>query len=549
MKSNPGKLQLTQRLFIAAAVLVIAMAGNAQNVIVDFGTNSIFATNIATATWQWWGGCSTVREFATNDVANNPQSGSLKMTINWPATEGSGDYQYSVGMALSGVGAYDLGVTLTPINYTNMEFDVLWDTNLSTANVDDHQAISSGNPGGDPNGFGFGFVATQYGQTWVPNNQQPVLNSNGVWQHFSIPINPSWPVIPGLIFKKWLNSTSASGTNLVGKTSVFYVDNIVFNYNTNLVIPKPALAIEPATPGLNISASGGGQYQRNGVRSIPADSIQWYGNPDPVTYSLTIAEFPSGATYGSYQAHMFLCPDTTGVVGPDWNDPNVIYVQWQENGNGTAACNFRFKTNSPNSNGVGASGYFGSGFIAQMIAPTIKGTWNVTFTNNQYITITGPGGVSTNFSMGADAAALFQSATPSIGTYFGTQPNQPANLSQRAVFSRIKITNGATTVVDDTFPTVDPSNEVDANLWIREVDGGNIALKVVEAPGQWWLHWTIPDPYAAGIQISSNVVSGWVDAGLPFRSATARHEAFVPSSLLAGYQNAAYFRLFSTNAP
>jgi hypothetical protein len=550
MKLNHNLQQCLRTLLLGTALATSALTANAQNVVLDFGTNSIWYTNTSTATWHWWGGATSVREWVTNDAANDPASGSVKFTITWPSNPGSDDFQYSVGMPLSGVGAYDIGTTLTPINYTNMTIDILWDTNASTADVDEHQAISGGNPGGDPNGFGVNFVATQYGQTWVPNPNQPVVTSNGLWQRFTIPINPSWPVIPGLIFKKWRPNTGAGATNLAGKMSVFYVDNVVFNFNTNLVIPPPELTIERATKGLNVAATGAGQYQRNGVRSLPADSVQWFGNPDPVTYSVTIAEFPSGATYGGYQAHMFLSPDSGGATGPDWNDPNVIFVQWQENADGTGVCNFRFKTNSPNSNGVDASGFFGTGFIMQLIAPTVKGTWNVTFTNNQYITVTGPGGVSTNFSMGADAAAWFQSLTPSMGTFFGTQPNNPANLSQRAVFSNIKIMNGNTTVVDDSFPVAYPPDEVDLNSWIVRVDGGPIALKVVESPGPFWLSWTLPDPYASGVQIASNVTSStWIDTGLPFRLATSRHEVFVPTNILTGYENAGYFRLFSTNAP
>lgn len=545
MKPNLSTRQRVRSLLLGAALATSLLTARAQNVVLDFNADSIWAQTNQTelATWQWWGGCTTVREWATNDVADDPNSGSLKLSITWPVEAGTGlDFQYSIGVPLSGVGNYDLGTTLTAINYTNMEFDILWDTNLSTASVVDHM---DGNNGGDPNGFGIGFVATQYGQTWAPNVDQPRVAGNGTWEHFSIPINPSWPVIPGIIFKKWRSNSNAGATNLAGQTSVFYVDNIVFNFNTNVVIPPPDMTIEPANTGLNVMATGGGQYQRNGVRSIPADAYQWYGNPDPMTYSVTLTEFPSGAAYSGFQAHIYLSPDTGGGNGPDWDDPNVILVQFQENADGTGVCNFRFKTNAPASNGV----LYDAGTIMQLIAPTVKGTWNVTFTNDHYITITGPGGVSTNFSMGPDAAAFFQTFTPSMGTYFGTVPGQPANLSQRAVFANIKVVNGAITIVDDSFPFAFPPDEIDLNLWIARNDGGAIALKVVDAPGQWWLHWTLPDPFAAGVQVSSNVLSDWIDTGLPFRNANARHEVFVPSSTLLDYQNAAYFRLFTTNAP
>jgi hypothetical protein len=547
MKPNLNTRHCLRSLLLGAALAMSVVTNQAQNVVLDFNSDSIWAQTNQTslATWQWWGGCTTTREWVTNDVADNPESGSVKISITWPVEAGTGlDFQYSIGLPLSGAGNYDLGITLTPINYTNVEFDILWDTNLSTATIEDHM---DGQNAGDPNGFGIGFVATQFGQTWAPNADQPRPVANGTWEHFSIPINPAWPVIPGMIFKKWRSNSNASATNLANKSSVFYVDNIVFNFNTNLVIPPPEMKIEPANVGLNVMATGGGQYQRNGIRSIPADAVQWVGNPDPVTYSVTLTEFPSGASYSGYQAHIYLAPDTTGGNAPDWDDANVILVQFQENGDGTGVCNFRFKTNAPASNGE----LYGSGTIMQLIAPTVLGTWNVTFTNDHYITITGPGGVSTNFSMGPDAAALFQTFTPSMGTYFGTVPGQPANLSQRAVLSNIKVMNGATTVVDDSFPVAFPPDEVDINQWIVRSDGGAIALKVVEQPGNYWLHWNLPDPYASGVQISSNVLTDWVDSGLSFRLANARHEVFVPTNILigTGYENASFFRLFSTNAP
>ena len=536
MKHKASIPQCLPVLLLGTALAMSALTVRAQNVVLSFGTNSNFATNGLAAAWHWWGGATTVHEWTANDAAGDPASGSVKITATWP-TGSTADYQYSVGLSLGGEGAYGLQTTLNPLNYTNFEFDILWDTN-STINITNH------NVGGDPNGFGFGFVATQYGQSWAPNANQPVLVADGQWHHYSIPINPAWPVIPGVIFKKYMGYNAANE----GTTSAFWVDNLTFDFNTNVVIPKPTMLAAKATKGLNlIAAQSGSQYQRNGVRSIPADPHQWYGNPDPVTYSVTIAEFPSGVTYGGYQGHIMLSTDGS-TSEPDWNNPNVVYVQFQQNGAGQGICNFRFKTNSPNSNGQGSSGFFGTGAIMQMIAPSVLGTWDVTFTNNSHITVVGPGGVSTNFDMGPDAAAFFQSGTPSMGTYFGGQPNNPNNIGQRLVYSRIKITDGATTVVDDTFPLSDPSNEADPALWTKALDAGAAAIKVVDQ-NAFWVDWNKPDGFLAGVQISSNVTSGWVDPALPIRDHGTRRAVFAGTNDLVNYPAAAYFRLYSTNAP
>jgi hypothetical protein len=522
---------------LSAAILVTAANCLAQNVLLQFNNDSNFATNGLAAAWHWWGGATTVQEWTTNDAAGDTNSGSLKITATWPTGSG-GDYQYAVGLSLGGESGYGLQITLDPLNYTNFEFDLMWDTN-STINITNHMT------GGDPTGFGFGFVATQYGQTWAPNANQPVLLADGKWHHYMIPINSAWPVIPGVIFKKWMNYNADNE----GKTSAFWVDNIQFDYNTNLTIPKPIMGEKWATKGLSlIAAQSGQQYQRQGVRSIPADPHKWYSNPNPVTYSVTFAEFPSGVTYGGFQGHIMLSPDG-GTTEPDWNNPNVIYVQFQQTAQSQGVCNFRFKTNSPSSNGTGSSGYFGSGYIMQLTAPTILGTWDVTFTNNSHITVVGPGGVSTNFDMGADAAALFDTSTPSMATYFGIQPNNPANIGQRATISRIKITDGSTTVVDDQFPVADPNYEVDPTLWTQELDGNTLtAIKVVDQQALW-VDWNKPDGYLSRVEVSSNVVSGWSDLGLDFRDEGTRRAVFVGTNVLVNFPTAAYFRLYSTNLP
>jgi hypothetical protein len=521
---------------LGTVLVLAACSALAQNVVLSFGTNSIFATNGLAGAWQWWGGAATVREWVTNDAAGDPTSGSIKITVTWP-TGPTADYQYSVGLALSGVSSYDLGVTLNPLNYTNFEFDLLWDTN-STINITNHMV------GGDPNGFGFGFVATQYGQTWAPNPNQPVLVNDGQWHHYTIPINPAWPVIPGVIFKKYMGYNAANE----GTTSIFYVDNITFDYNTNLVVPKPKMFAKQATKGLNLTAAQpGGQYQRNGVRSIPADSHYWVGNTNPVTYSLNISEFPNGAAYGGFQSHLFLSTDG-GTTEPDWNNPSVIFVQFQENGSGQGVCNFRFKTNSPNSNGVGSSGFFGTGAIAQLTASSIIGTWNVSFSNDSHVTIVAPDGTGTNFDMGADAAAWFLPVTTSMATYFGCQPNSPANIGQRMVYSEIKVTDGATVVVDDTFPVEDPSYEVDSSLWIQELDAGVNAIKVVDQYA-FWVDWNKPDGFLTGVQMSDNVRTGWTDPGLPILDFGTLRGIYAGTNTLVNFPNAAYFRLYSTNSP
>jgi hypothetical protein len=313
-------------------------------------------------------------------------------------------------------------------------------------------------------------------------------------------------------------------------------------------IAKPTISFKPAVKGLNLIAAGTGQYQRDSVRSVPADMHQWYGNTNPVTYSVTIGEFPNGAKYGGYQAHIFLSPDG-GTTEPDWNNPNVIFLQLQQTAGGQGICNFRFKTNSPNSNGVGSSGFFGTGAIMSMTTPSILGTWSVTFTNNSHITVTAPSGTGTNFDMGPDAATFFQSLTPSMATYFGCQPNNPSNLGERMTFTRIKVTDGTNTVVDDTFPVEDPTQETDPTLWINELDApATNAIKVVDQ-NAIWMDWNKPDTYLSDAQVSLNVNSGYTNMGLTISDLTGRRSLYLGTNYLVNFPNDAFFRLYSTNLP
>jgi len=150
--------------------------------------------------------------------------------------------------------------------------------------------------------------------------------------------------------------------------------------------------------------------------------------------------------------------------------------------------------------------------------------------------------------MGSDAAAFFQTSTPSMATYFGGQPNQPSNIGQRLVYSRIKVTDGATIVVNDTFPLSDPSNEADPALWIKELDAGAAGIKVVDQDA-YWVDWNKPDGFLAGVLLSSNLTSGWVDSGLSILDHGTRRSVFADTNALVNYPTAAYFRLYSTNSP
>src|SRR5262249_9204828 len=128
---------------------------------------------------------------------------------------------------------------------------------------------------------------------------------------------------------------------------------------------------------------------------------------------------------------------------PDYNEPNVVFLDIQNNAQGTVYANFRYKTNLPSGNSM----IYGSGTIAGIAAPSPLGTWNLTFDPGGQISLTTPNGAVTNFSMPADAVNLFKG---SAYAYFGVQPNQLTNIGQSVTFTHLQI-SGVSIPIDEAF--------------------------------------------------------------------------------------------------
>lgn len=461
--------------------------------ITDFDSDGFFANG---AFWNWWGGAArTVEWDPLTDVAGDIGSGALKISVNFT---GTGDNQYSEGMSFSGHGTYNGAVTINPADYASLDFDLRWDP-ASTLTLD------TVNNNGDPNGLGLGLgSASGWAQTWIPNADQPKVVADGAWHHISVPLNAAWPQMAGLIFKKYFNT----GAQFTG-TMVFWMDNIRF-IPSSAPVPPPTMALRKAKTGLNLLATkGGAQYQRQSLRSLPANTLLWYGNPDPVTYSMTITDFPSGATYGGFQAHIILAPDTGGGTAPDYADPNAILLDIHATAAGAANATFRYKTNQPTANSQMYS--TSQGQLGTLNAPTALGTWSLTFQNNTNITLRGPGNTSLNLVMPPESAAFFNSAAPMMGTYFGIQPNNLGNIGQGVAMSEIKITYGSTVLVDDTFSTVDPTQQVDPALWNLRMDDP-VGIFVITNQPSYWLSWSLPDVNFV-LQARTNFTSAPFDPG------------------------------------
>ena len=439
------------------AVALLAAAAGLQAAD-DFVINT-FDTAVEASQWsRWWGSAMQTYEWdGAVDADSNPNSGSLKVTVQFNLAAYGGDNQFA---ALRNFGSLDGS------QYTNLVMDLLWDP---------------GSPQRSFGDFGYlepGFRNLDFTQDWLRAGAVP---TNGGWIHLVLPINPNAPkidTIAGVVLKMW------SGDPTWGQTgrAVFWVDNVKLIARPEIGTPPPTLGLERPTPGLRIFASApGSQYQRQSIRTVnPAYS--WVGASDPVTYSLTISDYP-GSAYSGFQTHLFLVPGTgipTYENSPDWNEPNVVFLQIANNMDGSSYGAFRYKTNLPNGNSM----LFGNGTLAAIGSPQIRGSWNLTFNPSGEIILTTPSGASTNFTMPPDAVSLFSGSTYA---YFGAQPNSFGAIGQSLTLAHLQVT-GVGNPIDETFsaPTLDP------NLW-QVIAEDTAGLIPVPPDAVFWVTWTLPD--------------------------------------------------------
>ena len=185
------------------------------------------------------------------------------------------------------------------------------------------------------------------------------------------------------------------------------------------------------------------------------------------------------------------------MTSPDWNQPNIIFLDIGNGADGSGYASFRYKTNLPNGNSM----TYGAGTLASLGTPTPNGTWSLTFVGNTSVTMTAPNGSITNFALPSDAAALF--ADP-LHVYVGAQPNQLANIGQSVTVKRLQIT-GVATPIDDEF--AGPLNDA---IW--QIAAGDAAGIVTVPTGySYWLNWTLPDDGFSFEYAPGNLTDGiWV---------------------------------------
>ena len=479
---------------------------------------------------KWWGEPDFAQEWdgtmnATTTLGpNNSGSGSLKVTVNWTP----GQNQLCLWQQLNGVqNWWDPDVRVNGFYY-DMSFDIRFDPSSAQTAAGDYGHLQ------------FGLSTPSWNQVWLKDIPHfPVTNG---WMHVNCPIDPAVPgvdQITAFIFDyPWQ-------PNAITNTQTFWLDNIIFqtNLNKNLKPPTLTLASFPATPGLHLSSAGASQYDRNSIES--ALSQTWVGKGDtPVSYSFTVIEYP-GTNYPNLQTHIFLCSNPGTEVAPDYNEANAVFVQLQNNPDGSAGWSFMYKTNDPGDNHMffnqqpggqyGTNGY-GQGLLGTLTEPNGPlGTWTLTFLNDTNVTMTSPSGLTANFFFPDDTAVQTAFAEP-VRAYFGAQPNSTAAIGQEVILSEVKIT-GTDNPLDDHFTGL----SVDTTVWtVRATEA--VDVSVVPNNIAFKLTWALPDLHFS-LQMAPTLNGPWTDPGLTNTTVNAATKTvLVPRSILPS-TTATYFRM------
>ncbi|HEX3720118.1 MAG TPA: hypothetical protein VH595_19385 [Verrucomicrobiae bacterium] len=289
--------------------------------------------------------------------------------------------------------------------------------------------------------------------------------------------------------------TSYSGypTNPV----MFWIDDL--QVHSSVVAPPPppppTLSISQAVQGLNLFTASGGSsavYNRENIEASQAN-YSWVNASGPVSYSFTITNYPVGSNDG-VQCQIFLCPSVGTENDPDWAESNIIFLDMENNvPNNTVYWSFRYKTNEANGN---TPMLYGSGVLATIGSSTAIGTWTLTFNDNTNVTMTVPGGASTNFSIPDSTGATTALFANGVDIYFGDQAGNAGGVNDHIVASDFKVIGLGSADFDDNF--VADAGTLNS-VWTTNAAFPSCVQLV--GPGEpYWVQWTAP---ATGFALQS----------------------------------------------
>lgn len=461
--------------------------------------------------WESWSDPATTEFDATQDAGGGAAgSGSMKVVNSFPDRP-TGYSQAVVSL--------NLGQNIdAETYYTNISLDIKLDPTS-------YPRVNGTNYGGVE-------MIVRNGSDWAWNSlgyyELSYINTN--WTRLNFPIKAPADAVHHLTLKL--------GQNNLTNTVTYYVDNIRWD-EAPLQIPPPTMTIEKTKPGLNLLAASGGQYDRQGIATV-AGNFGWVGSAAPMSYSMTIKEYPSGQQYPGFSTRFYLVPGAPGTEEyPDWTEPTCALIEMTAGTNGNGSMTFHYKTNAPNSNGINNQ-YFNTsptngpvGQLGTVTGASILGTWTVTLNQDTNITLTAPDGTTANMVMPMEDAAQFAG---DIKVYFMATPNQTANIGQRAILSGVQIKSGTETLLQDNFTA-----DLNPDVWMKRAASA-AGVSVITADQPFYVYWTTP---ASGftLQTAADPLStNWTDPGLTESLVGTMKRVLVPSSALPS-PGKGFFRL------
>lgn len=537
MKQKQTLQRCIQSAAVACALASSAGVGLAQN---TDPTNTFDNADSTLSFKTWWGPPSpTMTWDGTLDAGGNPNSGSVRYEEPFTGTAAEQFMTYfTIGNRWQGDNEFRLDAT----TYTNLSFDI---------KVDPSSGQRKAN-----NDYGYLEIGLmQAGESWPPIDLggRTLPLSATAWTHFDLPVSPALvnlDKVTGFFFKMW--SDSAHTNSLV-----FNVDNVrLAKPPGTVIIPPPKMDLAKAgVSGVQITMdTDTAQWQRDAI-ATPAGTgpYLWASQGSyPVTYSLTITNFPDIARHAGFEAHMYIANEDTAPANsatsgsPDWGVPDIFILRIENrvttvlttNADTTITTNvtydvsaqIQWKTNFPNANATNVA--------LRASAPSAVGTWTVTFTDLTNGILTGPGLAAANFTLPEDVVLSNFSPAASFlqfGIFKADGPNDGHNNQASGTFSHVKFT-GAVSPFDDDFGGPTLTNKY---VW-RKTSAS--AVQHIPPGSAWLVGWTLP---ADGfLPESAPAVTGpWSNAGLTNTyTGGGKVHVMVPSSALpAG--NSTLFRL------
>jgi hypothetical protein len=533
IRSN-GKSRITG-ILAAGSLALTCISSHAQYVTNFMAYN--FDTCPPQPVWTGIGEIVSVQCDPTEDSSNNPNSGSMVLTVNYQG----GQWLLSIAASPSNSPVPIQG----QVAFTNLQFDVKY---YSTAPGLIRTNVS-------PWDFGYirvGSLEASYGQDWYGYYAVPATNGLGQpntnWVHIQVDLNNATNY-PGLASSGLMNIMFNQDDSGLSGTQYIWFDNIFY---TGWVspLPPPTMSIQTATPCLELFGGIGvyGRSQLQITTNYLNDGWIGPGTTYPVSYSFTVND--NATTPGGLDTHLTFLPATldTGYEGysaEDYVGPDTLWLQIISGSGTNTSCvvNFSWKTNDsgcdpnyPSSNGFGG--------VAVWFTNSVRaGTWTLTWSNDVSGSITCPGTNSTGLNPIPFNLSVVTLSSNTFGTNFAgwssgnniapalTSAGADANFANPMVvrFGDMNNGNSAHAAVPDQWNSISVSGTagtnftvdftqqgfntntmpsgLDPNLWdLTSSDGGAAETIQVPTNAPYWLIWETNGYY---LEDATNLNGPW----------------------------------------